>query len=141
MTSSHPLLKFSLIARCAILSDALTVCLLAWFVPMSITAKMIAPGDTAGVVILVLFTACALIGVVDVIINDLLPPSIMLRSVFKRRYAIYNVLAVLYFVRAFAGVGDSIGLDDVLPLSYLMTGFVAAWYSWASAIKGENVQK
>ena len=133
------LLRLGLIARCAILAHALEICLLAWFVPTSLHSKMIAPGDTAGIVILALFTVCTLVGVIDVIINDLLPPSIMLRSVFKRRYSIYNVLAALYFMRAFASLGSSLNIEDTLTVGYMMVGFVTAWYSWAAAIKRENV--
>ena len=134
----HPLLKFDLIARCAIITVAISTTLLAWFTPLSLTAQLIAAGGSYATIVMALFTACVVIGLLDILINDFLPPQITLIFLRRRRYILYHVLAGLYFVRAFASVGETIGNEDLLPLSYILIGMVSGWYSWASAVRAEH---
>ena len=49
---THRLLKFDLIARASILAQALTTCLLGWFVDTSLTAKLAHQGAAVFVVAL-----------------------------------------------------------------------------------------
>lgn len=135
----HHLIKFDLIARCAILSPALYTCALAWFVPASLTAKLIASGHGYGHTLLILLTACVIVGMLDVLINDLLPERIFLTYFRRRRHLIFNVLAGLFFVQVYAGIGDVVNAEDLLSLAYLSNGLVAAWYSWATSLRATHV--
>ena len=134
----HRLLKLDLIVRCSILSQAITTMLLGWFVPSSLTAKLLADGGHYGGITLILFTACVIAGILDVFINDFLPPSIYLVWIRQRRHKIYSFLALFYFIQGFVGVGDEIDLQDLLPLGYIAIGLVSAWYSWVIAIRGSD---
>ena len=135
----HRLLKFDLIARCAILAQASATSLLAWFVPTSLTAKLITQGGVYGNLVLILFTGIVLVGLLDIFINDILPPQVYLEAVRKRRHSIFHILAGLYFVQAFVGVGQTLNFEDFLSLVYLISGIVAAWYSWAISLRANHV--
>ena len=132
----HRLLKFDLISRLAILAQASTTVTLGWYVPQSLTARLLADGGTYGYITLILFTACVIAGLVDAVINDFLPASIYLTWICKRRHSVYHALATLYFVQAYVGVGVDVGLEDLLPLGYMLTGIVTAWYSWTTSLRG-----
>lgn len=135
----HRLLKFDLIARCAILTQVVFTCALAWFVKTSLTAKLIATGASSGYAVLVVLTVIAVACVLDIVVNDLLPDSYVLASVKKRRHLLYHVVAGLYFIQAFAGIGTSLDVEDILCLSYLFTGGLSAWYSWAVSLRATHV--
>ena len=135
----HRLIKFDLIARCAILLQAGMSCLIAWLVPTSLIARLIADGGVYGHNVLLLLTVTVVVGLLDVLINDLLPERMRLECTRRRRHGIFHILAGLFFVQAFVGVGDSIDIEDLLSLSYLLNGLIAAWYSWAISIRATHV--
>ena len=132
----HRWLRFDLLARCAILVQASTTAGLGCFVPGSLTARLLAEGGAYGDVVLALFGGVVVLALLDLIINDVLPPCIVWRAIHKTRHKLYHFLAALYFVQAFAGVGSTVTIDDLLPLSYLAIGLVCAWYSWAITLQG-----
>lgn len=135
----HRLIKFDLIARCAILQQAGVTCALAWLVPTSLTGKLLAEGAHYGHAVLIMMSIVVLAGVLDILVNDFMPPAYVLASVKRRRHTLYHLVAGLYFVQAFAGVGDRLDYEDILCLAYLMTGGLAAWYSWAVSLRAEHV--
>lgn len=135
----HRLLKFDLIARCAVLQQAVVTCCLAWFVPVSLTSKLIAQGAGFGTTVLIALTCVVAVGVLDILINDFLPDRFTLQYFKQRRHHLYHLIAGLYFVQAFAGVGDTLNSEDVLCAAYLAAGGVSAWYSWAAAVRGDHV--
>lgn len=138
-TSAHRLLKFDLIARCAVLQQAVVTCCLAWFVPMSLTSKLIDQGAEYGTTVLIALTCVITVGALDILVNDFLPNRFTLQYFKQRRHHLYHLIAGLYFVQAFAGVGSSIGVEDVLCAAYLLAGGVSAWYSWAAAVRANHV--
>ncbi len=135
----HRLLKFDLVARCAILVQAIFTCALAWLVPTSLTGRLLAAGATYGHAVLVLLTIVAVTGVLDILINDFLPDGFMLASIKRRRHVLYHLIAGLFFIQAFAGVGALLDVEDILCLSYLFTGGLSAWYSWAVSLRATHV--
>lgn len=135
----HRFLGIDLITRCSILSQTALTCALAWFVPTSLTAKLVASGHDYGQIQLLLLTGAVLLGWLDVLINDLLPESWQWCWSRKRRHTIYHVLAGLFFVQAFAGVGSTLDVEDILSVAYLLNGSMAAWYSWSVSIKATHV--
>ena len=135
----HRLLKFDLIARCAILQQALVTCVLAWFVPVSLTSKLIAEGNQYGHFVLIALTAVIAVGIADIFVNDVLPAKFTLQWCRQRRHKIYNFIAGLYFIQAFAGVGDTLNAEDILCFAYFLEGGIAAWYSWTVSVRAEHV--
>lgn len=135
----HRLMKFDVIARCAIMIYSAFTCTLAWFVPTSLTAKIIAQGGGYGYVVLIAFSTIIAIGFVDICINDILPDCYSFRSVKVRRHKLYHYVATLYFIQAMVAVGDRIDVEDFVAAFYFLIGVVAAWYSWAAACRGEHV--
>ena len=135
----HRLLTFDVIARCLILATASTTCSLGWFVPFSLTAKLIQDGGAYGQIALLLLTACVVIGWIDIFINDVLPASVFFEAIRSRRNNLYHFLAGVYLIEAYVGVGKSFGIEDFLPISYAMNGILAAWYSWTVTVRATNV--
>jgi MFS family permease len=135
----HRLLRFDLLVRVAILFAATITCLLAWFVPVSLTATLLIEGGAVGQAVLLAMTAATAIGYVDVVINDLMPDRFCVRLIKHKRHLGYSLIAFLYLVQAYASIGESLGPEDLLPLGYIMNGLMAAWFSWTSAVRGWHV--
>lgn len=134
----HRLLKFDVIARCAIMVYASFTCTLAWFVPTSLTAKIIAQGGHYGTVALIAFSVIVAVGLVDILINDFLPEAYSFCSIKARRHKLYHYVATLYFIQAMVGVGNTINIEDTVSVFYFLIGVIAAWYSWTAACRGDH---
>lgn len=132
----HRLLQFDLQVRVGILFAATITCLLAWFVPQSLTEILLAEGGDVGTVVLCLLTLATLIGYADVLINDLLPEPFSLSVVRHNRHLGYSLIAALYLLQSYVSVGESLGPEDLLPLGYALNALLAAWYSWTTAVRG-----
>lgn len=135
----HRLLQFDLLVRVAILFSATTTCLLAWFVPQSLTAVLLASGAEIGRVVLIVMTGAVAIGYADVLINDLAPDRYSLPLAKHLRHLGYSLLAALYMLQAYVSVGDTMGPEDLLPLGYALNAILSAWYSWTTAVRGWHV--
>lgn len=135
----HRLLRFDLLVRVAILFAATITCLLAWFVPQSLTAVLLDQGGAIGQVVLVALTMAVAIGYADVLINDLLPDRFSLPAVKHNRHLGYSIIGGLYLLQAYVSVGDSIGPEDLLPLGYMLNAIMAGWFSWTTAWRGWHV--
>ena len=75
----------------------------------------------------------ALLGWLDVVVNDLLPERIVAHTLLKQRHFLYAVLGAAYLIKAFVGVSaGSVGTDTagsfVVLLSFLGTACICAWY-------------
>lgn len=135
----HRLLQFDLLARVSILFSSTITCLLAWFVPQSLTAVLLADGAEIGRVMLIIMTTSVAIGYADVLINDLLPDRFSFPVVKHYRHLGYSLLAALYLLQAYVSVGDTMGLEDLLPFGYCLSALMSAWYSWTTAVRGWHV--
>jgi len=135
----HRLLQFDLLVRVAILFTSATTCLLAWFVPQSLTAALLADGADIGRAVMLIMTSAVAIGYVDVLINDLLPDRFSFPMVKHFRHLGYSLLAALYLLQAYVSVGDTMGPEDLLPFGYCLSALVSAWYSWTTAVRGWHV--
>lgn len=135
----HRLLQFDLLVRVAILFAATTTCLLAWFVPQSLTAVLLAGGNEIGRGVLVVMTMAVSIGYADVLVNDLLPDRYSLAVAKHFRHLGYSLLAALYLLQAYVSVGEALGPEDLLPFGYALNAVLSAWYSWTTAVRGWHV--
>lgn len=135
----HRLLQFDLLVRVAILFAATTTCLLAWFVPQSLTAGLLAGGAEIGRAVLIVMTGAVAIGYADVIINDMMPDRYSLPVAKHYRHLGYSLLAALYLLQAYVSVGDTMGPEDLLPFGYGLNALLAGWYSWTTAVRGWHV--
>lgn len=135
----HRLLQFDLLVRVAILFASTITLLLAWFVPQSLTAHLLAEGGNVGRAVLMLMTAAILVGYADTLINDLMTDRYALSVIKRNRHLGYSLIATLYLLQAYVSVGGSVGPEDLLPMGYAMNAFLAAWYSWTTAVRGWHV--
>lgn len=135
----HRLLRFDLLVRVAILFASTITCLLAWFVPSSLTAALLIESGAVGRVVLLALTVTTGVGYLDVLINDLMPDGFRIRSIKCKRHLGYSMIAFLYFIQAYASVGATFGPEDLLSMGYMMNGAMAAWFSWTSAVRGWHV--
>jgi hypothetical protein len=135
----HRLLQFDLLVRVSILFTAATTCLLAWFVPQSLTSMLLADGGDIGHVVRLVMTFVVWVGYLDVFINDMLPDRYSLPVAKHMRHLGYSLLAALYLLQAYASVGDTLGVEDLLPFGYCLTAVIAGWYSWTTAVRGWHV--
>ena len=136
---AHRLLQFDLLCRAAILCSASITVALAWFVPRSLTAQLLSDGSEFGVVVLVLLTACVLVGWLDVLINDVLPGGWELACAKHERHRGYALIAGMYLLQAHVSIGGAITADDLLPLGYIAQACIAGWYAWSTAVRGWHV--
>ncbi len=135
----HRLLKFDLICRCAILATSMTTAGLANFVPTSLTSKLIASSGHYGIITLILFSSAVLLGLLDAIINDLMPDVFSFVWLKRHRHLIYFSLSGLYFAQGFVAVGGSLDIEDVLAASYAASGIVITWYAFAISVRANHV--
>lgn len=135
----HRLLQFDLLVRVSILFTAATTCLLAWFVPQSLTTVLLADGGEIGHVVRLVMTLVVGVGYLDVIINDMLPDRYSLPLAKHLRHLGYSLLAALYLLQAYVSVGDTMGPEDLLPFGYALNAILSAWYSWTTAVRGWHV--
>lgn len=138
-SQAHRLLRFNLIARCQALVACTATCLLGWFVPVSLTAKLLAEGGSYGRLTLVILTICLVLGWLDVLINDFMPERYSFVAVLKRRHRLFYILAGLYLIEAYVGFGDTLGAEDLLSFIYILNAGTAFWYSWAVSIRAGDV--
>ena len=135
----HRLLRFELICRCMVLVAATTTCLLGWYVSNSLTYKLIYEGGPFGEMLQIIMTACVAIGLIDVFVNDILPARFHLNFVKHKRHLGYMALGGLYLLQAYASVGPTIGVEDILPLGYLANASVTGWYVLILSVRGWHV--
>ena len=135
----HRLLQFDLIARVAIIVASSITCLLAWFVPTSLTAQLIIEGGMMGRVVLYLLTVCSLVGALDILVNDLLPDPWHCRWAKRNQHRGYAIIAAMYLLQAYASIGNTLGVEDLLAVAYIVNAVLAAWYAWTTSVRGWHV--
>lgn len=131
------LFRFNLIARCFALLCASITCYLGWFAPSSLTARVLEMSGATGQGVLAVMTAVALIGIADVIVNDLMPQKYALRRAARNRHSGFNLLGVLYVVMAVPGLQvDSAGAAGLVTY-YVGVGLLCGWLAWAMVIRSD----
>lgn len=136
----HHLLRYGLIARVALLTQAATTVGLAWLSDGSLTARLLEQGGLLGRIVLTAMTLAVAIGWLDLLANDMLrlarQPAPMLRAAQRHEHAGFLVLGLLYWVQAMAGAGLTEPGAWVLVISYMLMGAWCCWFGWASALRG-----
>lgn len=121
---------FDNVARFAIVSTAWTTVALGWLAPNSLTYKLFAEGGAPGQLMLRVMTVIVVVLVLDIIGNDWsLSPS--LGYLQQKRVFLFAALAHCYAVQAMVAIGPTLDMGDILPVSYLCTALLCAWYVWA----------
>lgn len=131
-----PGLRFHFIARVAVLLHPLAVAAFAWLAPDSLTARMLlGVGDFLPRVMLLAMTVVACLGVLDAVINDLLPARWTLPCVQRNRHLGYLVLGAILLMQVFSAVGDLPDGGGVLIAYHLAAGIVCGLFAAAATVR------
>lgn len=79
--------------RMALLADALAECVIALFRPSSPNYWVIRHGGNSGVMLMSAALACTVALLLDLLVNDLLPPRFKLRCALRWRHALLLAMA------------------------------------------------
>lgn len=79
--------------RMSLLSDALAECVIALFRPSSPNYWVIRHGGNSGVMLMSAALACTVALLLDLLVNDLLPPRFKLRCALRWRHALLLAMA------------------------------------------------
>ena len=118
------------VARFGIVSTAWTTVTLGWLAPKSLTYRLFADGGAPGQVMLHVMTLIVLLLILDIMGNDWWPKP-RLDYLLHKRVFLFAALAHCYAVQALVAIGPTINLDDILPVSYLASALLCAWYVWS----------
>ena len=132
----HRMLRYGLIARVVLLTQAGTTAALAWASPGSLSAQLLEAGGEIGQGVLLLMTALVLIGWLDVLVNDCLPGRWQLRATVVHEHSGYLALGAVYWMQAMAGAGLGEPGSWVLVAHYTAIGSCCCWFGWVSALRG-----
>lgn len=135
----HKMLRFDLGWRAGVLWASTTTLMLAWLVPMSLTSTMVQEGGAGALIVLAALTMCTLVGWLDLVVNDCMSDQWHLTLTKRNHHRGYAIIAGLYFVHAYASIGATIGIEDLLPLGYIGSGLLSAWYALATSFRGWHV--
>lgn len=109
-------LRFHFITRVALLLHPLAVACFAWLAPDSLTGRM-------------------LLGVLDAVVNDLLPPRWSLPCVQRNRHIGYLVLGATLLMQVFAAASDLPPGGGVLIAYHLAASIVCGLFAAAATVR------
>lgn len=132
----HRMLRYGLIARVVLLTQAATTVALAWASPGSLSAELLAAGGEIGRGVLLLMTAMVVVGWLDVLVNDCLSQRWRLPFTEAHEHSGYLGLGALYWMQAMAGAGALGQGGWVLVFHYVAMGAACCWFGWTSAMRG-----
>lgn len=132
----HRMLRYGLIARVVLLTQAGTTVALAWASPGSLSAQLLEAGGEIGRGVLLLMTTMVAVGWLDVIVNDCLSRRWTLPFTQAHEHSAYMGLGALYWMQAMAGAGMVSQGGWVLMLHYVVMGAACCWFGWTSAMRG-----
>lgn len=132
-----PALRFHFIARVAVLLHPLAVAGFAWLAPGSITGRMLlGGGEFLPRVILLAMTAVAALGLLDALINDVMPARWSLPCVQRNRHLGYLVLGAILVMQVFSATADDLPPGGGVLIAYhLAAGIVCGLYSAAATAR------
>ena len=118
------------VARFSLIATSWTTVALGWLAPNSLTYRLFAEGGSPGQAMLHIMTLVVGLLIIDVIGNDWMPqPS--LAYLQDKRVFLFAALAHCYAVQALVAIGPTLDMGDILPISYLASAILCAWYVWA----------
>lgn len=129
-------LRFHFIARVAVLLHPLAVAGFGWLAPDSLTGRMLmSNGTLLPRAILLAMTVSALLGVLDAVINDLLPARWSLPCVKRNRHIGYLVLGATMLMQVFAAASDLPPGGGVLIAYHLAASIVCGLFAAAATAR------
>lgn len=132
----HPALRFHFIARVALLLHPLAVAAFAWLAPDSLTGRMLlGQGGQVAQLVMLAMAVLAVLGLLDAVINDLLPPRWTLPVVQRNRHLGYLVLGAILVMQVFAGAQDVPPGGGVLIAYHLAAGILCGLFSAAATVR------
>lgn len=130
------IMRMHFVARLAVLLHPLAVAGFAWLAPHSITARMVlGVGDIVSLVVLVAMTIVSGIGVVDIVVNDLLPARWSIPCVQRNRHLGYLLLGAMLLMQVFAILDDIPPGGGVLIVYHLATGIVCGLFAASATVR------
>lgn len=130
------ILRMHVVARLAVLLHPLAVAGFAWLAPNSITGRMLlGAGDIVSVVVLVAMTIFSGLGLVDILINDLLPARWAIPCVQRNRHLGYLLLGAMLLMQVFAILDDIPPGGGVLIAYHLATGIVCGLFAASATVR------
>ena len=132
----HRFLRYNLVARVAILTQATTTAALAFLSPASLVSQLLTGGGDISKLVITSMLVLTGVGWVDVLVNDCLRGMRRLRPVMRHEHMGYMLLGVCYWIQALVGSAPDERGSDVLVLNYLVVGGCCVWYGWVSALRG-----
>lgn len=138
MIVAERLFRFNVIARAFALLSAAITSYLGWLSPSSLTGRILSMGGEIGVLALVLLSLAAAVGLLDILINDMMPPRFTLRIVAQHRHSGYNLIGLLYLVQAVPGMSLDAAGSAGLVAYYCGVGMLCGWLAWALVIRGRD---
>lgn len=129
-------LRFHFIARLAVLLHPIAVAAFGWLAPESLTGRMlVGDGSFLPRVILLAMTVISALGVLDAVINDLLPARWSLPCVQRNRHLGYLVLGAILLMQVFSVVGDLPPGGGVLIAYHLAASIVCGLFAAAATAR------
>ena len=130
-----PPIRFHALARAAILCQSLTTVLLGWFSPGSLTARIIDAGGDVAHAVLIGMTGAALLGLLDLIVNDWMPAGFKIPLLRRNRNIGYMLLGGCYLVQAFASITSLPPGSAILIANYTCTGLLCGVFAAAASLR------
>ena len=105
------------------------------FAPASLTADLLNDAGPVGTAILALFMCAILLGVIDLLVNDLMPDRFVLATLHKLRPFGMLVLAATYaFLAAASSFDDGMTRGGtILVTGYVLAASGCVWWSLSYA--------
>lgn len=128
-------LRFPFLIRAALLTQATTVVCLGWWAQSSLTARLFERGGVPATWVLCAMSALVVVGLVDALINDVLPDRFTLTYLKRRRHLTYMVLGGIYMVQVFAGISDSPTGAGILLANYTAGGLLCGAFAAAATLR------
>lgn len=132
--AAPPLLRYRLVAKGAILTQASTTVALGWLSPLNLTYRLLESAGAVATGVLVMMTVllaaawCELL--LSVLSSSLAWPTQKAESLW------YMAIGLCYLIQSMAG-GDLVQTPGawVLLSNYVCAGLVCTWYGWTSAVR------
>ena len=128
-------LQFHFLVRMTLLLQASATVSLAWWSPVSLTARLIDIGGAPAHWVLCAMSALLVGGLADAFINDVLPNQFNLLFVQRNRHIWYMLLGATYLMQAFAGLAEAPTGSGVLLGNYLAQGVACGAFAVAATLR------
>jgi len=136
---SERLTRSQVMLRCVFLLQLSMTMALAYLVPNSMTAELVAAGGIYSRSIVSVMLVVNVLAAVDLVINDLLPDGVMLLRLRAKRWLIWMVAGCLYFMHAWLAVGYHLSDNGLLTVYYVLLSALMLSYGKQASVRPDDV--